>query len=175
MQFEDTHLWFFISHGHSFGASLRFHTKNTGARTYPFPYKIFEPCVRGHAFVHVRNAGRWMATGNHEDESAVWAWAGESQCAWQGHMHAQSLVFPFGIIIIEIQLSHNIRLLAPLTSHQHSVILKCSEHFLRIHELSCMWTPSHKALCVFSSFSLFICIFRATYVVRTAHGYDKNT
>ena len=39
-QSGNTHLWFLISHGHSFGASLCCHTKNTGARTYSSPIKI---------------------------------------------------------------------------------------------------------------------------------------
>lgn len=84
----DTHLWFFISHGHSFGASLRCHTKNTSARTYSFPVKLFEPYVRGHEPMRVHSTGWWVATGYHVVESAVWAWAGESQCALKRHSAA---------------------------------------------------------------------------------------
>lgn len=82
---KNTYLWFFISHGHSFGASLRCHTKNTGTRTCSFPVTIFEWNVRGHEQVRVHSPGLWMANGDHMGECAVWPWAGESRCALQGY------------------------------------------------------------------------------------------
>lgn len=98
----DAHLWFFISHGHSFGASLRCHTKNTSARTYSCTFKLFfRTCAVMCQCASTSHGAEWL-TSSHEGESAVWTWAGPRGLVpraryrhIQAHVHAHSVVFSF--------------------------------------------------------------------------------